>query len=345
MDFSSDNAWGVAPEILAAIENANTGTAASYGNDAWTKQLSTAFSDIFEREVAVFPVFTGTAANSIALACATAPWGAILCHAESHIHIDECGAPEFFSGGKLLPLEGAEGKFSAASLDALAMYGDGDVHRVQPMSVSITQATEAGTVYSLDEVGAISEIAKKHKLVLHMDGARFANAVAALGCSPAELTWKRGVDILSFGATKNGALAAEAIVVFAPELANGLEFRRKRAGHLSSKMRFVSAQLLAYLENGLWLQLAGRANARAQRLADGLVRLGLQPLYRVEANEIFVWLKQSLIEGLNAKGARLLPWTSVPREGKILVRLVTSFATPEEDIDRFLAELQKLAGK
>jgi threonine aldolase len=346
MDFSSDNAWGVVPEIMAAIESANSGTAASYGNDAWTERLGKAFSDLFERDVAVFPVFTGTAANSIALACATAPWGAIYCHPESHIHIDECGAPEFYSGAKLLPIEGPAGKFSAASLEAAQInWGDRGVHSVRPMSVSITQATEAGTLYSLAEVEAISEVAKKYKLALHMDGARFANAVSALGCTPAELTWKRGVDLLSFGATKNGALAAEAIVVFTPRLVEGLEYRRKRAGHLSSKMRFVSAQLLAYLEDALWLRLAERANARAKRLAEGLQRLGVVPAYPVEANEIFVWLSMADMDALNAKGARLWPWTNVVQGGKVMTRMVTSFATPEKDIDAFLSELKKLAGK
>jgi threonine aldolase len=346
MDFSSDNAWGVHPDILAAISSANSGTASSYGNDSWTERLAKAFRDLFERKVAVFPVFTGTAANSIALACATASWGAIICHAESHINIDECGAPEFYSGAKLLTLDGRNGKFAAAALDALAAsYADRGVHSVLPMSVSVTQATEAGTLYTLSEVGAIAEVAKRHKLSLHMDGARFANAVAALKCSPAELTWKLGVDLLSFGATKNGALGAEAIVVFKPELAQGLEYRRKRAGHLASKMRFVSAQLLAYVENGLWLKLAERANAGAKRLSDGLARLGLLPVYPVEANEIFVWLPVAYIDALTKKGARVLPWTSIPEGGKLLVRLVMSFATPEKSIDDFLAELTKLAGK
>jgi threonine aldolase len=245
-----------------------------------------------------------------------------------------------------LPVDGPAGKFSAAALEAAQLnWGDRGVHSPQPMSISLTQATEAGTVYSLDEVASIAEVAKRHKLALHMDGARFANAVVALGSTPAELTWKRGVDMLSFGATKNGALGAEAIVVFKPELVEGLEYRRKRAGHLSSKMRFVSAQLLAYVENGLWLKMAGRANAAAKRLADGLTRLGVKPVYPVEANEIFIWLTKADMKSLNAKGARLGPWTNAVDNGKVMTRLVTSYATPDTDIDAFLAELKKLAGK
>ena len=346
MDFSSDNASGIAPEILAAIGAANAGTASSYGNDDWTERLQKAMSDLFERDVAVFPVFTGTAANSIALASATAPWGAIFCHSESHIHVDECGAPEFYSGAKLLPLEGAGGKIEGATLpDKTKEYFGRGVHSAEPMSISITEASEFGTVYTPDEISDISEFAKRRKLALHMDGARFANAVATLGCSPAALSWKAGVDVMSFGATKNGALAAEAIVVFTPELKNDLEFRRKRGGHLSSKMRFVSAQLLAYLENGLWLELAKRANASARRLADGMTTLGFRPAFPVEANEVFVRLPVAMVDALQKKGARFFPWTQSPDKDSWLIRLVASFATPEKDIVDFIAAVKSLSGK
>ena len=255
MNFRSDNVTGVASEILDALAEANRESAATpYGDDPWTARVEARFDELFERKVAVFPVATGTAANVLGLAMVTPPYGAIYCHAESHIAVDECGAPEFYTGGaKLVDLPGDGGKLEAGQLDAvIGAAAAGDVHHVQPAAISLTQATEAGTIYTIDEVAAIAEVARRHGLALQMDGARFANAAAALDRAPAELTWRAGVDVLAFGATKNGALAAEAVVFFDPARAEGVGFRRKRGGHLFSKMRFLSAQLDAYLADDLW---------------------------------------------------------------------------------------------
>ncbi len=335
MNFSSDNVTGVAPEIMAALAAANAGPAASYGADAITERLARRFSDLFEREVVVFPVATGTAANALALACLTPPWGVVYGHREAHFQVDECGAPEFYAGGaKLRPLEGAHGKITAADLEA-AIMGRGVVHHAQPASVSLTQSTEAGTVYQAAEVEAIAEVCRRHGLGLHVDGSRFANAVAALNRSPADLTWRAGVEALSFGATKNGAMAAEAVVFFDPGKAEEFAFRRKRGGHLFSKMRFLSAQLEAYLEGDLWLRNARHANLMATRLAEGLESLpGAQLQHPVEANEIFVSLPDPVIRGLLADGFKFYRWDN---EASVVIRLVTAFDTAASDVDAFLA--------
>ena len=341
MDFTSDNAAGAAPQILDALARENDGTAASYGADGVTARLSRRFAAILEREVAVFPIVTGTAANALALAAVTPPHGAVMCHELAHVHVDECGAPEMFSGGaKLVPLSGPGARIDPAALEAaLAALPAGIVHHVQPAALTVTQSTELGAVYTPDEIGALAEIARGRGLRVHMDGARFANAVAALGLTPAEITWKAGIEIMSFGATKNGALAAEAVIVFDPDLARDLAFRRKRAGHLLSKMRFLSAQLEAYLEDGLWLALAAHANAMTARLAAGLaalpgVALHLQP----QANEIFVRLQMEVIARLKGGGARFHPWPMPGDDAQArTVRLVTSFQSQASEIDAFLA--------
>jgi threonine aldolase len=340
LDFSSDNASGAATEVLLALGEANTGTAHSYGEDEWTKKLERAFAERFEREVTVLPVFTGTAANALALAAVTPPWGAVMCHAESHIHTDECGAPEQFTqGAKLVAVHGPNGKITPALLDdALSLQGLRGVHSVQPAALSLTQATELGTVYSKQELATLGALAKRRSLRLHVDGARFANALVTLGCTPAEATWKVGVDLLSFGGTKNGAFGAEAILCFDKELGKELEFRRKRAGQLSSKMRFVSAQLLALLEKDLWLRLARRANTMAKKMSDELAALGFPPAFPTEANEVFTKMPKALIEHLHAKGAHFYEWTGIPeKDGLLLVRLVTAFGTRDEDVDGFIA--------
>ncbi len=332
-DFRSDNVAGAAPEVVDALALAARGTAASYGADDWTERLKAQIGALFETEVAVFPVVTGTAANSLALAAMTPPYGAVYCHHEAHIIGDECGAPELFTGGaKLIGLPGDAGKLAPATLDsALAGAGIGVVHRVQPAALSLSQATEAGTLYTPDEVAALAEMAHRAGLAVHMDGARFANAVARLGCTPAELTWKAGVDALSLGGTKGGCLAAEAVVVFNPALADGMEFLRKRGGHLLSKMRFVSAQMEAWLANGLWLRLARHANAMADRLAAGLATVpGVEIVFPVEANEVFVRLPENVVAALEAAGFRFHRW-----EGT-LSRLVTAFDTPAWAVDAFI---------
>lgn len=346
-NFASDNVAGAAPEILSALSAAaNAGAAPSYGADPWTARVEALLKEIFATDLVAHPVATGTAANALALATATPPWGAVYCHASSHVMTDECGAPEFYAAGaKLVGLDGPDGKFTAAQLDAaLSRGGKGVVHHVQPSAVSITQATEAGTTYTPDEVRAIAAVTHRHGLVLHMDGARFANSVAWLGCDPAEVTWRAGVDVLSFGATKNGALAAEAVVFFRKDLAESFAFRRKRAGHLFSKMRFLSAQLEAYLTDGLWLRLARHANAMAARLAEGLAAVpGVTIAHPVEANEVFAVLPDRTIAGLRAAGFVFYSWPGEAGQGA-KVRLVPAFDTPAASVDAFVAEARRHAG-
>jgi threonine aldolase len=346
MNFASDNAAGIAPEILAAIARANDGAALAYGQDDWTKRVEQKFAQLFEHEVAVFLVPTGTAANALALAHLTPPWGAVLCHAEAHIAVDECGAPEFYGGGiKLIGLAGDGGKIAPATLRrALADGQWGGPHHVSPAVLSLSQATEAGTIYRPSELRELAEIAHQRRLAVHVDGARLANALARLNASPAQATWMAGVDALSFGATKGGALAAEAVLFFDPARAANMPERRKRGGHLVSKHRFLAAQIEAYLADGLWLELAGRANAMADRLADGLAAAGYAPVWPVEANEVFVALPQPIDARLKAAGALYYPWTTgglpdgtVLPSGATLVRLVTSFATTAAEVDRFVA--------
>ena len=335
MNFRSDNVAGIAPEILAAIAAANAGTAPSYGADAFTERVQRRIAELFEHEVAVFPVATGTAANALALAALTPPWGAIYCHEAAHIQADECGAPEFFSGGaKLLPLAGADAKLTPAAV-AAAMIEQGVVHHAQPAAISISETTEVGTIYRPAEIAALAALARRHGLALHMDGARFANAVAALGCSPAELSWRAGVDALSLGATKNGALAAEAVVFFDPARAADLAFRRKRGGHLFSKMRFLSAQLDAYLSDRLWLRNAAHANRMASLLSTGLAALPDAVLrHPTEANEVFIELPEAAISALEAAGFGFHRWGGA---GSRCLRLVTAFDTREADVAACIA--------
>jgi threonine aldolase len=332
VNFASDNVTGIAPEILAAIEAANRGAAMPYGADEITRRLEQRFAEIFEHAVVVFPVATGTAANALALACLTPPFGAVYCHEQAHIATDECGAPEFFTGGaKLVTCPGEHGKLTPDIL-AARIAGAGVMHKVQPAILSITQQTEAGTVYRADEIAALGALARRHGLALHMDGARFANAVATLGCAPAAITWRAGVDALSFGATKNGALAAEAVVFFDPAKAGELGFRRKRAGHLLSKLRFVSAQLDAYLANDLWLRNARHANAMAARLGGGLAALpGARLLHPVEGNEVFAELTEPAIERLRAAGFGFYRRGATP-----VLRLVTAFDTDPAAVEALL---------
>jgi threonine aldolase len=260
----------------------------------------------------------------------------VLCHKDSHIAVDECAAPEFFTGGaKLAQLDGDSAKLTPQVIEqALARFGGG-VHSPKPSVVSITQATEAGTIYKTGETEAIAGLARKHGMTLHMDGARFANALVSLGCTPAQMTWKAGVDALSFGATKNGALCAEAVVFFDKARAEEFEYRRKKAGHLLSKMRFISAQLEAYLEGDLWLTNARRANALAKRLSNGLSAIpGVTLAHPVEANGVFVWLPKPLAARLRKQGAKFYDWVIEPE--RVMARLIVSFATPEADVESFI---------
>lgn len=341
-DFRSDNVAGAAPQVMTALAASSSGTASPYGNDPWTARVTERLCAIFETEVAVFPVATGTAANSLALSALVPPYGAVLCHDEAHIAIDECGAPEFFTGGaKLVPLAGAHGKLTPDAVSRhITRAGVGVVHRVQPAALSLTQATEAGTVYTPAEVEALVEAAHSNGMAVHMDGARFANAIARLGCAPADVTWRAGVDVLTLGGTKGGCLAAEAVVFFNPAMAEDFGFGRKRGGHLVSKMRFLSAQLDAWLADDLWLTLAAHANAMADRLAAGLTSLpGVELAHPVEANELFVRLPGSYAEALEAAGYGFYRWD----DGT--ARFVTAFDTPAAAVDGLLGILRQLQEK
>jgi threonine aldolase len=344
MNFASDNIAGISPEILAAIAAASTGTDTPYGGDALTASVAARCAEIFEHEVAVFPVTTGTAANALALASLMPPWGIVYCHEGAHILSDECGAPEFFGGGiRVSGIAGSDGKLGPASLAAaLQRRGAHGVHHMQAAAVSITQASEAGRVYSAAEIAAIAEVARGSLLPLHMDGSRFANALASLDCAPADITWRAGVEVLCLGATKNGAACAEAVIFFDAAKAADFAFRRKRGGHLVSKMRFISAQLDAYLADDLWLRNARHANCMATRLAAGLAPLpGLRLRYPVEANEVFVELPDRISEGLLAAGFGFYPRGVADDR---FVRLVTAFSTSEADVDAFIAAARALTG-
>jgi threonine aldolase len=339
MNFLSDNVWGAWPEMLAAIEAAAAGPQLSYGEDEISARVEARFCEVFERRLRVFPVISGTAANALGLSTLVPGHGVIFCREGSHIAVDECGAAEFYTqGARLVTLPGHEGKLSPREIGAaLAQFQRGLVHHSQPAAISITQASEVGTVYSREEVSNIAELARANGLKLHMDGARVANALAHLDCTPAEATWKAGVDVLSFGATKGGALGAEAVVFFDPDDVRDFEYRRKRAGHLASKLRFVSAQLEAYLADDRWLGRAKRANACARRLAEGIAGAkGAELVHPVQSNAVLVRLPDTMIARLRAEGARFYDWEP-PSNGRTLVRLVTSFATPEGDIARLVA--------
>ncbi|MGI9400599.1 MAG: threonine aldolase family protein [Rhizobiaceae bacterium] len=344
MIFASDNWAGVHPEIARHVVEKTSGFSPSYANSDLDSEVERKFGEIFEHDVSVFLVGTGTIANSLALSAVARPGGVVFCHTNAHIVVDECNGPEFFSGGgRLHGVAGVDGRMDPDALEiAIAKYPPDFIHHGQPSAISVTQLTEAGTTYSISEIEKISGIAKSANVLLHMDGARFANAIVKLGVTPAEMTWKSGVDILSFGGTKNGCWCAEAIVFFEPELARSFEFIHKRAGQLYSKSSFFSAQFEAYLGDGLWLNLARHANEMAARLTDAVehsekVRLAWRP----DANEVFVVMKRQTSEELLAKGAMF--FTEAPPASiadsvaadEVLARFVCSFATREADIDEF----------
>ena len=335
--FASDNVAGACPEVLDAIIKANDGDSTPYGNDQISTELQDKFSEIFEKDVIVFPTASGTAANALALATMTPSFGNVYCHKLSHINTDECGAPEFYTGGgKLVTLNGVKGKITAEELDQ-AISGKGIVHHTQPSSVSITQVCETGEVYQLDEIKKISEVTHKHNLSIHMDGARFANALVSLNVTPAEMTWKSGIDVLSFGATKNGCIAAEAIIFFKKDLVGNVAFLMKRAGHLLSKMRFVSAQLDAYISNDVWLRNAKHANKMGKKLSDGLKdHSDINLAYPTEANEVFATFPRNKIDHLNSEGYQI---NEDEWDGKA-VRLVAAWNTQDADVDHLLNSLK-----
>jgi len=334
MRFFSDNAAAACPEAVAAVAAANRLDTA-YDGDAWSRRLDAAFGDLFGTEVAALWVATGTAANSLALAALCPPHGSIVCHRDAHIQNDECGAPEFYThGAKLLIGEGDGAKLVPAEVERLLEGVRNDVHQVQPAALSITNATEYGLVYTPAETAALGALCRGRSLGFHVDGARFANAVASLGRAPADLTWKAGVDALSFGFVKNGGLSAEALIFFRPELAAATRYRRKRAGHLLSKGRYLAAQILAMLEGELWLSNARAANAAAARLADaaGADRLVLP----AQANEVFVRVTADEAAALRAQGFDFYDW------GPGEARLVTSWDSDPAHVDALAAAIRAL---
>ncbi|ESQ81718.1 threonine aldolase [Asticcacaulis sp. AC466] len=335
-NFASDNTAPVHPKVLQALNDVNAGNAPAYGNDVVTEQLQQTFRTVFKApDARVFPVFNGSACNGLALARMIRPYESILCHQQAHINNDECGLPEFFTGGKIVGLSGDHAKLSVASIGSLVEQTlEHAPHTSRPRVISLTQSTELGTVYSLSELADLSAFARAHGLYIHMDGARIANAVASLNCDPAKVV--AGVDILSFGGTKNGAMLAEAAVILNPALAEDFAYVHKRAGQLPSKARYVSAQLQALLDDDLWITLGRHANAMAMALRDGLIdRAGVGLLHPVEANELFVTLPKVTADRLFARGHRFYPW---PNAGADAYRLVTSFATTDDEVAAFLAD-------
>jgi threonine aldolase len=338
--FASDNTAGMCPEAWQALAEANAGSLASYGNDLWTARACDLVRDVFEYPAEVFFVFNGTAANSLAIAAMCQSYHAILCHELAHVETDECGAPEFFSNGtKLLLLDGNAGKLTPDGITH-AVERRQDVHYPKPRVVSITQATELSTVYSIDELAGVRESCRRHGLRLHMDGARFANAVAALGVPPRRITWEAGVDVLCLGGTKNGMGVGDAVVFFRKELAEEFAYRCKQAGQLASKMRYLTAPWVGLLERGVWLENARRANASAARLDAGLRSISaVEVLGRREANAVFARLPAPLAAALRDKG-----WKFYDFIGSGGCRFMCSWATTDADVDALLADMRQLAG-
>ncbi|MBM3518829.1 MAG: low specificity L-threonine aldolase, partial [Alphaproteobacteria bacterium] len=336
---------GACPEILAAIVRANAGETLLYGLDQYSQGLDALYGALFGTEVRVFPVITGTAANALSVAALLPPYGAVYCHDEAHMMVSECGAPEFYGGGaKLVPLPGRHGRIAPETLAAaLDEAGFGRVHSVQPAALSISQLTEGGTAYRPAKVAALADIAHRHGLKVHMDGARFANAVAHLGCRPADITWRAGVDVLSLGATKNGALAADAVVFFDPALAAAFPYLRKRGGHLLSRGRVIACQLEAYAHNDLWLTNARHANAMAARLSAAVAGApGVVQVHPCEGNQLFLSLATAAVDALERDGFVLHRFPEP--EGRVRIRLVTAFNTTAAAVDALAAAIWCRAG-
>lgn len=351
MIFASDNWSGASDKVMAALADAAKSGGRAYGGDTATRALTERFSALFERDVAVFIVGTGTAANVLSIGTYARPGGLAFCHRHAHINADEAAAAESVARLKLVPIEGAYGRYDAEALAAtLARYPEGAVHYGRPVLASVSEVSELGTAYSVEEIAAIAKVAKGRGLAMHMDGARFAGAVASLGVAPADLTWRAGIDVLSFGATKNGCVAAEAVVFFDPAQADDFAYARQRVGHGFSKAWFIAAQLHAYLDGGHWLDLARHANAMGARLAEAIrrsntVRLAVEP----DANELFAILPRDLEATLRAAGGMFNPWPAAtlppearPAPDEALIRLVTSFQTTPDEIDAFAARLGRV---
>jgi threonine aldolase len=338
-EFSSDNVAPICPEAWAALQEANTHYAPSYGEDSWTARVCDRIREIFETDCDVYFVFTGTAANALALAQLCKSFQSVICHQNSHIQTDECGAPEFFTGGsKLLLVGGADGKLETGQVDAL-LGRQNELHSHKPGAISISQATEFGTVYGRDEIAAIADLARRHELFLHMDGARFANSIASLNCAPKAITWKAGVDVLCFGGTKNGAAVGELVIFFDKKISREFDCRAKQAGHLGSKMRFLAAPWLGLLMGDTWLRNAQHANDAARRLADGLRKeAGIESVFPVEANAVFVSMEERLASGLQARGWRFYKFIEPD-----VYRLMCSWATAERDIADFVGDVSSIS--
>ena len=348
MEFASDNSSGAAPEIMAAVNAVNAGYAPSYGTDPAMDRVRALIRETFEApEAAVYLVATGTTANALSLATHCPPWAAVYAHAEAHVEMDECGAPEFFiGGGKIVRVAGSHGKMTPETLArAIDLTPHGFVHSVQRGVVSLTNTTEAGTVYSPAEIAGLGEVAKRFRLPVHLDGARFANAVVASGATPAEMSWKAGVDIVSFGGTKNGCMGVEAVIIFDPEKAWEFELRRKRAGHLFSKHRYLSAQMGAYLTDGLWLRLAKAANARAAELEAAVLGVpGARLMHPRDANILFAYLPRSVHRRAMGAGAHYYLWPfdqtlEGPDDTPLSARFVCSWCTSAEDLGAFVGAI------
>jgi threonine aldolase len=336
--FASDNYSGICPEAWAAMQEANAGHEVSYGNDTWTQRAADLLREIFETDCEVFFVFNGTAANSLVLASLCQSYHSFLCHEVAHIETSECGAPEFFANGsKILLLRGENGKVDPQDIDR-AVNKRKDIHYPKPRALSLTQATEVGTVYSLAELRTLAEEARRNGLRVHMDGARFANAVAALNVAPADVTWKSGVDVLCFGGTKNGIAVGEAVVFFDRELAREFDYRCKQGGQLASKMRFLSAPWTGLLKGGAWLKHARHANAMARRLEAGLRTIpAVEIAYAVDANAVFARIPEAVTQALHARGWQF--YTNVG--GWAETRLMCSWDTTAGDVDDFLTDLKR----
>lgn len=344
MNFASDNWAGAHPHVAAALARAASGYAPAYGTSELDRRVERRFSEIFEREVAVFFVATGTAANSLSMASVSRPGAVAFCHSQAHMVEDECGAPEYLSGGtlRMLPVAGANGRIDLAMLrHAVDRFDPGLVHGGRPTAVSITQSTESGSVYALEEIASIGELCREKSLALHMDGARFANAVAALGVPAAQMIAATGVDVLAFGATKNGTMCADAVVILNPALAEQMLRQKKRAGQDLSKARFLAAQLLAYLDDDLWLRNAHHANSMARRLADATQGVpGIELLHPVDGNIAFAAMTPPVIAALEHAGLAPRPHKT-STDGRTTFRLVTSFATTADEIDRFAQAIRR----
>lgn len=336
-EFASDNTAPICPEVAAALQQANVEAVPSYGEDRWTADVCDRVREIFETDCDVFLVFNGTAANALALAQICRSFHSVICHERSHMQSDECGAPEFFTGGaKLLLVGGADGKIDIGEAESI-MAKQGELHSHKPRVISLTQSTELGTVYTRDEVGAIGDFARRRDLFLHMDGARFANAIAALDCAPKEITWKANVDVLCFGGTKNGLGAAELVVFFNRELAREFDYRVKQGGQLGSKMRFLAAPWSALLKDDVWVRNARYANTAARKLADGVrteARLGI--VFPVQANAVFVRMREEMVRDLYARG-----WHFYKFIAPDIYRLMCSWSTTDQVIAEFISDLKR----